>query len=66
MRPSTAGGSTLRDNRYVDLMGGGGYYQDFHRVYDREDQIVPHLRQARIIKTVVAGRSTYFCPRCQR
>jgi formamidopyrimidine-DNA glycosylase len=61
-----AGGSTLRDNTYVDLMGGGGYYQDFHRVYDREDQSCLTCDRARIVKTVVAGRSTYFCPRCQK
>jgi formamidopyrimidine-DNA glycosylase len=61
----TAGGSTLRDARYVDLMGGGGYYQDFHRVYDREDQQCLTCGKARIVKTVVAGRSTYYCPRCQ-
>lgn len=60
-----AGGSTLRDARYVDLMGGGGYYQDFHRVYDREDQTCLTCGKARIVKTVVAGRSTYYCPRCQ-
>lgn len=61
-----AGGSSLRDNTYVDLMGGGGYYQDFHRVYDREDQSCLTCGRGRIVKTVVAGRSTYFCPRCQK
>lgn len=61
-----AGGSSLRDNTYVDLMGGGGYYQDFHRVYDREDQTCLTCGRGRIVKTVVAGRSTYFCPRCQK
>jgi len=61
-----AGGSTLRDSQYVDLMGGGGYYQDFHRVYDREDQSCLTCSRGRITKTVVAGRSTYFCPRCQK
>ncbi len=30
-----AGGSTLPDARYVDLMGGAGSYQDDHRVYGR-------------------------------
>ena len=30
-----AGGSTLGDNQYVDLMGSGGSYQDDHRVYGR-------------------------------
>ena len=30
-----AGGSTLGDNQYVDLMGSGGLYQDDHRVYGR-------------------------------
>ena len=30
-----AGGSTLGDAQYVDLMGEGGSYQDDHRVYGR-------------------------------
>ena len=30
-----AGGSTLGDAQYVDLMGDGGSYQDEHRVYGR-------------------------------
>ena len=64
--PSPPADPPCRDARYVDLMGGGGYYQDFHRVYDREDQTCLTCGRARILKTVVAGRSTYYCPRCQR
>ena len=41
--------------------GGGGRW----RVYDREGEQCPVCR-ARIRRVTRAGRSTYFCPRCQR
>ena len=60
-----ARGSTLSDAQYVDLGGLGGGYQDRHAVYDREDR--PCLRCGGPIRRVAwGGRSTYFCPRCQR
>jgi formamidopyrimidine-DNA glycosylase len=62
----TAGGSSLGDNQYVDLMGDGGGYQDDHRVYGRAGQPCPTCGRAAIVRLVLAGRSTYLCPRCQR
>ncbi len=35
-------------------------------VYDREGETCPRCRRAKIRRIVQAGRSTYFCPRCQR
>jgi len=60
-----ASGSTLRDARYRDLMGGLGNYQESHTTYDRAG--LPCVVCGRlIVRSKVAGRSTYFCPRCQR
>ncbi len=61
-----AGGSTLRDAQYVDLMGEGGDYQDAHRVYAREGEPCLSCGRGRITRVVTNGRSTHFCPRCQR
>ncbi|HQV57161.1 MAG TPA: bifunctional DNA-formamidopyrimidine glycosylase/DNA-(apurinic or apyrimidinic site) lyase [Ilumatobacteraceae bacterium] len=61
-----AGGSTLRDTQYVDVMGDGGSFQLDHRVYDRAGQRCVTCSKATIQRIVAAGRSTCFCPRCQR
>jgi formamidopyrimidine-DNA glycosylase len=58
-----AKGSTLRD--YVDAEGRSGGFQFFHKVYDREGE--PCVKCGTPVKRIrVAGRSSYFCPRCQR
>lgn len=36
------------------------------RVYDREGETCPRCRRAKIVREVARGRSTYFCPSCQR
>jgi formamidopyrimidine-DNA glycosylase len=57
------GGSSISDFR--DGNGNPGYFQIHHAVYDRAGQ--PCGRCAAPIKrVVVAGRSTFYCPRCQR
>ena len=61
-----SGGSTLGDNQYVDLMGSGGSYQDDHVVYDRAGQHCATCGTGVIVRIPFAGRSTHFCPRCQR
>ena len=61
-----AGGSTLTDTQYVDLEGQGGWFQLHHRVYDRAGQKCLTCNRATIVRTVVAGRSTCYCPRCQK
>jgi formamidopyrimidine-DNA glycosylase len=56
-------GSTLRD--YVTPDGNGGAMQDEFHVYGRLGE--PCDRCGRpIARIVVAGRGTWFCPRCQR
>jgi formamidopyrimidine-DNA glycosylase len=60
-----AGGSTLRDHRQAD--GNLGYFQHALAVYGREDQ--PCLRpkcKGVIRRTIHAGRSTFWCPVCQK
>lgn len=60
-----ARGSTLADARYVDLLGRPGAFQDRHAVYGREGEACPACgRAVRRVRT--AGRSSHFCPSCQR
>ena len=61
-----AGGSTLGDAQYVDLMGEGGSFQDAHRVYGRAGERCPTCGRGRIVSGVVAGRTTCWCRVCQR
>jgi formamidopyrimidine-DNA glycosylase len=57
------GGSSVSD--YVDAEGARGYFQIQHRVYQRTGQ--PCLVCATPIRRIqLAGRSTHFCPCCQR
>ncbi len=57
------GGSSVSD--YVDTRGERGGFQDSHRVYRRAGEPCPRCGET-IAREKVAGRSTYFCPRCQR
>jgi formamidopyrimidine-DNA glycosylase len=61
-----AGGSTLVDTQYVDIEGNVGSFQENHRVYGRVGQGCLTCGKTSIRKVVVAGRSTSFCPRCQK
>jgi formamidopyrimidine-DNA glycosylase len=61
-----AGGSTLSDTQYVDALGREGIFQTAHRVYDREGQRCLTCGRGIIRRVVAAGRSTHFCPVCQR
>jgi formamidopyrimidine-DNA glycosylase len=57
------GGSSVSD--YVDAEGVRGFFQLEHCVYQRSGE--PCLRCGKAIKRiVVAGRSTHYCPRCQK
>ena len=57
------GGSSISD--YVDADGEEGFFQLKHRVYGREGE--PCLACKKPIKRVViAGRSSHFCPKCQK
>lgn len=57
-----AGGSTLRD--YAQPNGDLGYFASRFRVYGREGKACPCCGTVR--RDVQAGRSTFWCPRCQR
>ncbi len=61
-----AGGSTLSDAQYVDLMGDGGSYQDDHRVYGRGGERCSTCGRGWIQRVVTGGRGTHFCGMCQR
>ena len=55
-------GSTIRDYRRPD--GSRGGFQDLHAVYGREGK--PCVRCGTpVIKIVLSGRGTHFCPSCQ-
>lgn len=58
-----AGGSSLKDYRQAD--GELGYFQHSFRVYDREGQPCTRCGTA-LGRIVQAGRSSFFCPACQR
>jgi formamidopyrimidine-DNA glycosylase len=63
---SIAHGSTLNvDPENIDGSYYGGSYEGRWRVYDREGEPCPDCG-ARVRRVAHAGRSTYFCPRCQR
>ena len=60
-----AGGSSLRDHRRTD--GELGYFQHAFRVYDREGEKCPTRGcKGKIKRIVQTGRSTFFCPVCQK
>jgi formamidopyrimidine-DNA glycosylase len=62
-RALRAGGTTLSDFRAAD--GRAGEFQVELAVYDRAGESCPRCRR-RVRRIVQAGRSTYFCPGCQR
>ena len=60
-----AGGSTLRDYRHAD--GALGYFQHTFTVYGREGEPCTKPGCTGTVRRIVqGGRSTFFCPRCQR
>lgn len=60
-----AGGSSLRD--YAQADGALGYFQHRFRVYDREGQPCSNEGCDGVIaRRVQAGRSTFYCPVCQK
>lgn len=60
-----SGGSSLRDYRQTD--GELGYFQHTFRVYDREGMPCPAPEcDGQIRRIVQSGRSSFYCPKCQR
>lgn len=58
-----AGGSTLKDFAAPD--GELGYFSKQFDVYDREGEPCPSC-SGKVKRIVQGGRSTFFCPNCQR
>jgi formamidopyrimidine-DNA glycosylase len=57
------GGSSISD--YVDADGEEGFFQLQHRVYGREGE--PCLScKTPIRRVVLTGRSSHYCPTCQK
>lgn len=57
-----AGGSTLRD--FLSPEGDLGYFAKDWRVYGREGEACEC--GGTIVRVVQSGRSTFYCPKCQR
>jgi formamidopyrimidine-DNA glycosylase len=57
------GGSSVSD--YVGADGEEGFFQLQHRVYGREGQPCL-LCKTPIKRIVIAGRSSHYCPKCQK
>ena len=55
-------GSSISD--FLDAEGEPGEYQRHHRAYGREGKNCCRCKTL-IRRAIVAGRSSYFCPRCQ-
>ena len=59
-------GSTLNtDPQNTEIGYYGGRYEDYWRVYGREDMPCPTCGTS-IVRLKQAGRSSYFCPSCQK
>ncbi len=60
-----AGGSTLKDHRQAN--GELGYFQHRFSVYDREGQACGHCAEKSLVMRIIqGGRSTFYCPSCQK
>jgi formamidopyrimidine-DNA glycosylase len=57
------GGSSVSD--YVDADGKEGFFQLQHRVYGREGETCLVCKTP-IKRVVIAGRSSHYCPKCQK
>ncbi len=57
-----SGGSTLRD--YVGVQNEGGYFQHYFSVYGRGGMACDRCDET-IQSSVQAGRTTYWCAKCQ-
>jgi formamidopyrimidine-DNA glycosylase len=58
------GGTTLQD--YKNISGEIGYFQNYLSVYDKENNKCINNCSALIKREIQNGRSTYYCPICQK
>ncbi len=57
------GGTTIKS--YTSSLGVTGRFQTKLKVHKKEGQLCPHCNN-KIVKIKVGGRSTYYCPNCQK
>ena len=57
------GGTTIRS--YTSSLGVTGHYQDYLMVHKREGEVCK-ICKTPIKRIKVGGRSTYYCPKCQK
>ena len=62
-RAIACGGTTISD--YVSSSGEAGYFQCELKVYGREGQECQSCG-GRIVRVVLSGRATFYCPSCQK
>jgi formamidopyrimidine-DNA glycosylase len=60
-----AGGSSINDEAYIKPNGLPGRYQNKRLVYQKANQPCPRC-QTKIKRINLAGRGTFFCPKCQK
>ncbi|MFH1462720.1 MAG: DNA-formamidopyrimidine glycosylase [bacterium] len=56
-------GSSVK--HYLDVRGRKGDYVKYHRVYRKEGESCPRCR-TKIKRVKIGGRSSHYCPRCQK
>lgn len=57
------GGTTIKS--YTSSLGVTGRFQQFLNVHKKENEPCP-VCNTKIVKMRIGGRSTYYCPNCQR
>ena len=57
-------GGTTFDGRYLNALGQKGGFQDYLKVYQKDNCQCSKCLQ-KIVKIKINGRSTFFCPHCQ-
>ena len=62
-RAIKVGGSSVSD--YVDAAGVKGFFQLEHKVYGRAGETCRDC-ETKLKKIVVGGRTTVYCPQCQK
>jgi formamidopyrimidine-DNA glycosylase len=63
-RAIRAGGTTISDFR--DVHGETGQFRLKLMAYGRENEICRHCRSGKIHRIIMGGRSTFYCPICQK
>ena len=59
-----AGGSSV--SNYVGATGEPGFFQLQHRVYGREGERCLRCKKTPVKRVVISGRSSHYCPKCQK